>query len=492
MKPYNHSKCFLAFLLVLLLTLVGCDNAEDSEEEPAQEDHAEHDHDPVSDAVNGNEDGETVYTCPMHPEVEKDEPGSCPECGMDLVEADSEEMDEHDHDHDHDHEHDQGAEGDGNETVYTCPMHPDVEQDEPGSCPICGMDLVEADSDEMDEHDHEHEHDHDEEDMEEPVDVDVPRGVQQAMNLRTTQAERDQLHRHIETFGRVRFDESRLRHYHPRAEGWIEELDVDAEGDRVEEGERLYTLYSPELINAQEEYLRALRRGDESMIAASRERLEALDVQDEAIDRIREQDAVIKFLPWYARADGEVTALGVREGMYVEPGSEILELADLGAIWVQAEIFGAQADWVEPGQHAEVGLAYRPGTKIHGEISHLYPELDEITRTLRARIPLENPDSHFRPGMWTSVTVHAGDSDEEVFIPLEALIRTGRAARVVVREHEEHFRVVPVEPGEVHGEKVAILDGIEEGDEVVTSGHFLIDSEASLRGGHSRMEGHDH
>ncbi len=459
--------------LLLVFAVAGC-TGEDSE------DH-EHDHDDHLEV--SEEEKAEAWTCPMHPEVMKDEPGSCPECGMDLVPA--EVVDEHAHgeEHEHDHEHEQDHDHDhaeNGEAYYTCPMHPDVRQDEPGTCPICGMDLVPAE--EADDHDHD--------DMDD-MDVHVPAGIQQAMNIRTATAEMDQVHRHIETMGRVRFDQSRLRHYHLRGEGWIQELEVDTVGDRVEVGDLLYTLYSPELVNAQEEYLQALRRGNPDVIAATEERLEALDIQASVIEEIRETRELIRFIPWHAQESGEVTALGAREGQFIEPGTEILELADLDRLWVQAEVFGAQSDWLETGQHAEVSLAYRPGERRDGEISHIYPELDEFTRTVRARIALDNPGTRFRPGMWTAITIHAGDSDEHVFVPLEALIRTGRDARIVVREHDEHFVVRHVEPGEVSGERVAILDGLAEGEEVVTSGQFLIDSEASLRGGHGRME-HDH
>ncbi len=354
-------------------------------------------------------------------------------------------------------------------------MHPQVERDEAGRCPICGMDLVPRDDHDMD-----------------PDQVMVPEGIQQAMNIRTQAAETGRLMRHIETVGRVSYDESRLQHIHPRVEGWIQALDVTAEGDRVEAGQRLFTLYSPELVNAQEEFLQALRRGDSEVINAARARLRALDVQSSVIDTIDQSREVKQYIPWYAPHDGYVTALGVRHGMYVSPGLEIMELADLSSVWVIADVFESQADWVEVGQHAMIGLPFSPGEQAHSDISHIYPVLDERTRSLRARLPVDNGDKNLRPGMWTAVSIHASPSEEGVVIPLEALIRTGRANRVVIREDESHFRVREVTPGMVSGDRVVILYGIEDGDEVVVSGHFLIDSEASIRGGHGRVEDHSH
>jgi len=446
-----HRLALVGLMLVLSLTLAACDS-----------DH-NHDHD--------HGDNE-AWVCPMHPEETSDEPGSCDICGMDLVEKD--ELDEHaDHDHDngndHDHDHDQV---DG---TYTCPMHPQIERDEAGTCPICGMDLVKRDAQDID-HDQVH----------------VPEGIQQIMNVRTTEAGYGRLMRHIETVGRVEYDQERLKHLHPRTEGWIESLNVAAEGDRVEAGQKLFSLYSPELVNAQEEFLQALRRGEPRVIDASRGRLQALGVQPAVIATIEESGEVKQSLPWYAPDDTYVTQLGVREGMYVSPGVEMLELADLSSVWVIADVFESQADWVAVGQHAMIGLPYSPGDQAHADISHIYPVLDDTTRSLRVRLPVDNGEGTLRPGMWTSVSIHAEPSEEAVTIPLEALIRTGRASRVVIREDEDHFRVREVTAGMVSGDQVIIRDGIDKGDEVVVSGHFLIDSEASIRGGHGRVEDHSH
>ncbi|MCP1727555.1 Cu(I)/Ag(I) efflux system membrane fusion protein [Natronospira proteinivora] len=455
----------------LLGLLMACGNGEDHHDHAEHEshDHGEevHDHD--------HDHGDDAYYCPMHPEVTDDEPGSCPICGMDLVSDDDEDNgdhDHHDHDHDHDHEHEDGN-GDG---VWTCPMHPQIEEDEPGRCPICGMDLVQREGHDM-----------------EVDQVHVPAGMQQAMNIRTTTAEHGRLMRRIETVGRVEYDQSRLHHIHPRVEGWIHELDVDAEGDHVSQGDRLFTLYSPELINAQEELLQALRRGEGRVVEAARDRLRALDVNEEVIERLERERRVIQFVPWYAHQDAYVTQLGVRHGMYVEPGSEIMELADLSQLWVIADVFENQADWISQGQHAQIGLPYAPGRQLESEISHIYPTLDPVTRSVRVRLPVENVDTGLRPGMWNAVTIHAEPSEEAVIIPREAVIWTGRGNRVVIREDENHFRVREITPGMVSGDQIVILDGIEAGDEVVLSGHFLIDSEASIQGGHGRVEDHsDH
>ncbi|MDQ2070345.1 efflux RND transporter periplasmic adaptor subunit [Natronospira bacteriovora] len=471
MKATTIWRSLVTMMTVLALVLVVACGDNNGHDDHDHHDHDHHQHENDHDHDHG--DGEKWY-CPMHPEVTDDEPGRCPICGMDLVTDEDDDHAHHGHDHhhqddnhDHDHDHENGDE------LWTCPMHPQVERDEPGRCPICGMDLVQRDA---------HDLDHDQ--------VHVPAGIQQTINVRTTSADRGRLMRHVETVGRVSYDESRLKHIHPRVEGWIQALDVKAEGDRVEAGQRLFTLYSPELVNAQEEFLQALRRGETEVINAARSRLRALDVQSSVIDTIERSREVKQYLPWYAPHDAYVTALGVRYGMYVSPGLEIMELADLSSVWVIADVFESQASWVEVGQHAMIGLPFSPGEQAHSDISHVYPVLDERTRSLRVRLPVDNGNRHLRPGMWTAVSIHAAPSDEGVIIPLEALIRTGRANRVVIREDGEHFRVREVTPGMVSGDRVMIRDGIEAGDEVVVSGHFLIDSEASIRGGHARIEDH--
>ncbi len=397
----------------------------------------------------------------------------------------SHDHDDHDHDHqDHDHDHPQHSPVENGENgldlgqeageIYTCPMHPQIRRDEPGRCPICGMDLVPQD------------------DADDP-EVTISPSIQQAMNIRTAPVERDRLWQRIDTVGRVEYDQTRIHHIHPRTEGWIGELAVSAEGDRVSRGELLYTLYSSELVNAQEEYLQAVRSGDSRMQAASRERLEVLDVQDRVIDRIRDTGRVIRYLPWYAPMDGVITMLDARHGMFVAPGSEIMEITDLDALWLIADVFDGQMDWLETGQPAEIRLTSLPGQTIESEVDYIYPELDPATRTARVRLPLDNPEGRIRPGNWAKVTVFGGARDDLLVIPAEALIRTGHQDRVVVVEDNTRFSAREVHAGMQSGEWIEIRHGLEEGEKVVVSGQFLIDSEASRRAGHDRMGGgHDH
>lgn len=364
---------------------------------------------------------------------------------------------------------------------YTCPMHPQVVRDAPGDCPICGMDLVERQG--ADHGDHAG--------QSEPA-IEIAGPVRQAMNLRTAAVERGRLFRRIDTVGRVQVDESGLTHLHPRVDGWIGELDVSAEGSPVSEGQRLYTLYSSELVNVQQEFLQALRGGQEAMIRAARQRLEVLDVQPEVIDRIERERSVLTWVPWYARRSGYVAELDIRAGMFVAPGTEMMVLADPASVWLIADVVAGQIDWLAEGQIVDIQRSSHPDERLRGRVDFIYPELAPVTRTARARIVLDNDSGTLRPGDWARLSIFGGPKENIVFIPSEALIRTGTAVRVVVQNDDGSFGVRAVHPGLESGPFTEILHGLTEGEQVVVSGQFLIDSEASIRAGLDRIRSHDH
>jgi membrane fusion protein, copper/silver efflux system len=371
------------------------------------------------------------------------------------------------------HRHDEGE----REVLYWYdPMYPQHRFEAPGRSPFMDMDLVPRYADEIVE----------------PGEVTVASGVQQTMNVRTAVVERAELPRQIETVGRVGYDESRIVHLHPRVEGWIENVHVHAVGDPVQAGQRLFTLYSPELVNAQEEYLHAVERGEQTLVRSAREKLMALGVQPEVVEELERDRRVQQTLVWRAQRDAVVTMLGIRHGMFVAPGDELMSLVDLEQLWVIADVFDRQAAWLEAGQRAEVIASYRPGERYRTQVEYVYPELDPVTRTVRVRLPVRNSNGGLRPGMWASVRIFAPPREEAVSIPREALIRTGDAARVVLQVDDTRFRVREVVAGMEAGERIEIIEGLTPGEVVVVSGQFLIDSEAALRAGHTRLEGVEH
>jgi len=381
---------------------------------------------------------------------------------------------------DHQHDHGEPASPTLADRVtgkeYTCPMHPQIVRDQPGNCPICGMELVERRSDASD-----------------TDSLTITGPVQQAMNLRTAEVERNRLFRRIDTVGQVQVDASSLTHLHPRVEGWIGELDVKAEGSPVTEGQRLFTLYSSELVNIQEEFLQALRSGQDVMIRASRQRLEVLDVQPAVIERIEQNREVLTWIPWYARRSGYVSELNVRAGMYVSPGTEMMVIADPSSVWLIADIFSGQIDWLAEDQVVTIQRSSHPEERLRGQVDFIYPELAPVTRTARARIVLDNESGTLKPGDWASLSIFGGPKENLLIVPTEALIRSGNEVRVVVQDDDQTFSIRRVHPGLESGPYTEILDGLGEGERVVVSGQFLIDSEASIRAGHNRIGGqHDH
>jgi len=311
--------------------------------------------------------------------------------------------------------------------------------------------------------------------------------VVQNMGVRTSLVKRDNLSRRIDTVGYVDHDETRLSHIHMRTDGWIEKLYVKAVGERVKKGAVLFELYSPTLVNAQEEYLQALRAGSKSLVRASRERLMALGISSSQVKRLQSKRIVQQRIKVYAPQDGVVSMLKVREGMFIKPATDVMSLADLSSVWILAEVFEQQADWVKVTQPAEVQLSYLPGKVWKGKVEYVYPSLDPKTRTLKVRLRFDNFDEVLKPNMYANVTIFGGAKKDILIIPRESLIRTGKNTRVILNSGDGRFQPRDVVIGMESGEWLEVQSGLQEGDKVVTSGQFLIDSEASLKASLARM-----
>ncbi len=367
---------------------------------------------------------------------------------------------------------------------YVCPMHPRIVRGEPGNCPICGMNLVQKRINAVT--------------AGRPA-VAVSGEIIQSMGVRTAKVERGTLWKSIRTVGRVDYDETRLAHVHPRANGWIEQLQVRAVGDRVREGEILGQLYSPDILSAQVDFLIALRQygkhANHVKVDKARNLLRLLDVPEYVIKQIENKDETRNTVPVIAPMRGVVTDLGIREGMYVSPQSTMVTIADLDRVWVMVDVFENQLDWLMPGLSAEIRVPALPGKVWDGELDYIYPELDSRTRTLKVRLSFPNPDTLLRPNMFTEVVIYGGAKKNTLTMPREALIVTGEREIAVKALGKGRFQPMDVVTGMQHSGKVEILAGLEEGDEVVVSGQFLIDSESSLQASFLRMSeipNHDH
>jgi Cu(I)/Ag(I) efflux system membrane fusion protein len=357
---------------------------------------------------------------------------------------------------------------------WVAPMDSNYRRNKPGKSPM-GMDLVPVYADENSAGNT----------------VSIKPEVVQNLGVRTAKAERTQLWRGIDTVGYVDYDESKVSHIHLRTEGWIENLTVKSEGERLKQDERVFDLYSPELVNAQQEFVTALSSANKSLIRASKSRLAALGVSDGQIKQIEKTRQTKQHISVYAPQDGVVSSLMVREGMFVKPSMNVMSLGDLSSVWLLAEVFERQAQWVSVGQAAEVKLSYVPGHVWRGKVEYIYPSLDAKTRTLKVRLRFENPDEGLKPNMYANVRIFGGPRDNIVVIPLEGLIRTGRDERVIIDLGDGRFEAREVVAGIESGDYVEIMRGVDEGDRVVVSGQFLIDSEASMRAGIKRMDTSD-
>ncbi len=352
---------------------------------------------------------------------------------------------------------------------WVAPMDPNFKRDKPGKSPM-GMDLVPVYEDSASDG------------------VRISPAVENNLGVRTETAGVRPLWRRIEATGYVGFDETRISHINTRVEGWIVKLRVDAEGERVSTGDLLFEFYSPQLVNAQKEYLQALSRGGARLLGGAGEKLRALGMIPSEIDALAKRGTASENIRIVAPQDGVVTSLNVREGMYIQPNTPIMSLADLSSVWLQAEIFESQASWVAEGQAAEARLDYMPGTEFSGQVEYVYPVLDPTTRTLRVRLRFDNPHERLKPNMYAQVSIYGSLKPNALSIPREALIPAPGHDRVVVAVGEGKFHVHEVITGLESGDYVEVLAGIYEGDEVVTSSQFLIDSEASLAGSINRLE----
>ncbi|HAD10638.1 MAG TPA: efflux RND transporter periplasmic adaptor subunit [Porticoccaceae bacterium] len=346
---------------------------------------------------------------------------------------------------------------------WVAPMDPNYRRDQPGKSPM-GMDLVPV---------------YEDADEQTAGVVWISPDVINNLGVRVMNTKFRVLQSEITTVGYVQYDEDQLVHIHPRVEGWVEKLYVKTAGDPVEKGQPLYELYAPQLVNAQQELVLALKRNNTQLVAAAEDRLKALQIDSSVIDRLKRDRRVSQTLTFYAPQSGVVDNLNIREGFFVNPGTTLMSVGALDTVWVEAEVFERQAALVKVGLPVTMTLDYLPGKQWLGEVDYVYPTLDPKTRTARVRLRFYNPDSLLKPNMFAQVVIHATASEQVLSVPREALIRTGRQDRVVLALGKGRFKSVAVKPGRMDNDYVEIIEGLEADERVVTSAQFLLDSESS-------------
>jgi len=365
-------------------------------------------------------------------------------------------------------------EGEDGVAYYTCSMHPSVKSQDPGTCPICSMDLVPVTVEEV-----------------ETGTIRIDTARRQEIGVRTEVVALRRLSTTVRAVGQVVYDETRLTDVSLKIGGWIGRLEVDEPGQSVARGQTLFTLYSPELYAAQQELLTTLssQRAAAStaapgradyLVAAARRRLQLWDLSEEQIDSLAETGKPLEYLPILSPVSGYVVEKNVVDGAAVEPGERLFRIAGLDRVWVEAEVYESELALIERGQSAEVSLPYVPGRRFEGEVVFLYPYLEGKTRTGRVRIELPNPDLELKPEMYANVTIER-DLGEQLSVLDEAVLYAGERSFVFLDLGDGRLQPRRVETGVTSGERIAILSGLEPGDRVVTSGNFLVAAEARLK-----------
>ena len=406
------------------------------------------------------------YVCPMHPDVISKESGSCPVCGMDLVER--EPVTESSFEHAHKHM----------APDYVCPMHPDVISKESGNCPICGIDLVErepvADSGMG---------------MDMMPEVKVTPEFMHNFGVRTEKVNRGPISRRIIALGRVsRMPLPKVNDVSPGLAGTITGISDKAIGDTVAKGEWLYSIDAPEWRSLQQSYLDAIAKQDEESRKQLRQRLQSLGLSNTVFVQLEQGGSIQQLLDIRAPVAGTIIEWRAAESDRVDASSKVVTLGGKNRVPVIISLFEGQGAWIDRGQRVVFRVPTMPGNEFVGVVDRTDREINFSTRTLPVYAGFFTSDPRLRYGMLVEAEIYASERDNVLRISREALIRTGEGDRVIVARGNGRFQPVSVVAGIESGGYMEIIDGLQEGQEVVVSGQFLIDSESSLTANFQRME----
>ena len=357
---------------------------------------------------------------------------------------------------------------------YTCGMHPWVVLPEPGVCPICQMDLVQLDPAKF------------------SSEVTIDPTVVQNMGVRVEEVTTGPLMGTVRTVGTVTYDETRVREVTTKFDGWIETLFVDSLGTQVADGDPLFTVYSPQVYAAQEEYLSAHRNhggtNDNTLLEAAHTRLSFFDLDSQQIEELEQRDQPLKAVTIRSPYEGVVIDKQANEGMKVNAGNLIYRIADLSRLWVMVTVYEYQLPYVEVGQKAAMTLPYIPGQTFEGEVTYIYPYLNTRSREARVRLEFANPHGVLKPGMFANVELHNTLAKDRVLVPRSAVLDTGQRQVAFVWLGDGRFEPRDLTLGiEMQAGQVEVLAGLEAGEQVVTSGQFLLDSESKVREALAKM-----
>lgn len=411
-----------------------------------------------------------LWTCPMHPEVIVDKPGDCPKCGMTLVPVKEKAAAER-----------VSPKKERKILYWRAPMDPTEIYDHPGKSKM-GMDLIPVYEDEQS----------------------IGRGgaividpvTVQNLGVKTAEVELRPLKKVIRTVGTIDYDERNLYRVNTKISGWIEKLYVDYTGRAVKKGDLLLEIYSPELVSTQEEYLLALKNRDmveessfadirasaESLLKSTRRRLELWDIPESEIEALEKRGTIVKTMKLLSPANGIVVHKNVVEGMHIKEGMDLYQIADLSKVWVNVAVYEYELPWLKLGQEAEMQLAYLPGKIYKGRVDYIYPYLNKKARDVKVRLVFSNPNLELKPDMYANIRILADVASKALLIPDSAVIRSGKRTMAFVVRGNGKFEPREIKLG-VQGEnhQVQVLAGLLEGEKIVTSAQFLLDSESKLQ-----------
>lgn len=363
---------------------------------------------------------------------------------------------------------------------YTCPMHPQIILDKPGKCPICGMDLVQIAGSAPS-----HAHEEKRGTLEKTV-LSITADTIQKMGVRTEKVTKGSSTHVIQATAIIMENERSRRDLFSQIEGRVENLRYGAVGDRVKKGDLFYLLSSPELLSLQNDFIAARKGGLQDLAQAAQKRMMLLGVDDKVIADLSKRGKAFDKVPFYIPADGVLAELNIRNGYYLNLNDRIGLIEDLSTLWLDAAVPENEVGAIKAGDVAEITVGLQ---KYEGRVDYIYPFLDSEARTGKVRLALENKDGMLRPSSYARVVFASGQTMEHVTIPSEAVLRSSEGDHAIVALGNGKFQARNIQTGSAHAGRTEITSGLKEGDDVVVSAQFLIDSESSLRESLGKLSG---
>jgi Cu(I)/Ag(I) efflux system membrane fusion protein len=371
---------------------------------------------------------------------------------------------------------------------YHCGMHPWITDDKPSKCPICGMILTPVYKNDA---------------KNEKGIVQIDPAMVQNIGVKTEIVMKRKLTHTIRTTGRVDYDETKQTYITTKFSGYIEKLYVDYIGKPVQQGQALFEIYSPELVATQQEYLQAISykknmkqshdssaiAGADGLMQSAKRKLSLWDISSQQINQLEQTGEVKKTLTFYSPFSGVVIEKSVFEGMQVQAGMNLLKLAELSKMWVYADVYENELSFVKTGETANIELPYNAGQTLQGKVSYIYPFLQDQTRTAKVRIEITDINALLKKDMYVTVNIQPTVSINAIAVPEQSVIHSGKRDVVVLSLGNGKFKSVNVKLGTLSDNYYEVKEGLNEGDMIVTSSQFLIDSESNLQAGMSSMQG---